>query len=480
MNGIQPSGVQYQVLTPEKIDFIHEKSLELLETVGVKVGGDEMIKLLTDRGCTIGDDGYMRIPKELVEECLEIVPKELTLYTRDGEPNMVLDSRNLKYFGSIADGMEFFDPEQGKLRQYTLEDSAAMCTLADALDNFAFMVFTGVYYGPRSEVHTQLFFYNVLKNFSKTFCLSTNDVPGLKSAIEIAKIVAGGADKLAEKPFIFHYCEPIPPLGFPYDTTERIRLAAEAGIPIVSMPYCMMGGTAPVTKTMALIQNNAEVLASLVMSQVVRPGVGYIYGSMPTVFDMRTTVGSYGAPEFHINVNASAEMAYHYGIPFFGTCGVSDARTLDPQAAAEGMMEVMGALLGKQNVIHDVGMLDHGSNMNPLYLLYIDELIDMAKAYVKGVAIEEDAVDLEVFEHSKGVGHYMEDMHTLKNFKKSIRYSKIFSRKMVNPEESEVMGLLKAKYEDILKNHQCTPMDEARMAEVEKYLEQFDIKAFYE
>ena len=61
------------------------------------------------------------------------------------------------------------------------------------------------------------------------------------------------------------------------------------------MPYSMMGGTAPVTPVGALIQNNADVLMGLVMSQVIKPGASFIYGSMPTVFDMKTTVGSYGA-----------------------------------------------------------------------------------------------------------------------------------------------------------------------------------------
>ncbi|WPK69183.1 Glycine betaine methyltransferase [Eubacterium callanderi] len=472
--------IEYQVLSKEKIQFIHEKSLELLESVGIKVGGEQVTDMLLSNGCETMEDGYMRIPSSLVEKCLELAPKEVVLYDRDGNPNMYLDQRNFKYFGSIADGMEFFDPDIDKLRTYTLEDSSIMCTLCDALDNFDFMVFTGVYYGPRTEVHTQLFYYNVIKNFSKTISLSTNDVEGLKSAIEISKIIAGGADKLAEKPFVFHYCEPIPPLGFPYDSTERIRLAADAGIPIVSMPYSMMGGTAPVTKTMALIQNNAEVLAGLVIAQLTRPGVGYIYGSMPTVFDMKSTIGSYAAPEFHLNINASAELSDFYNLPFFGTCGVSDAKILDIQCAAEGMMQVMNAMLGKQNIIHDIGMLDHGSNMNPLYLLFIDELIDMVKAYVKGYDIEEEDVDMDVFKRCKPLGHYMYDEHTMKNFKSSVRYSDIFTRKMVNPDESEVMPLLKKRYHNILSQHHCSPMDGERLAKLEAYLEQFKIKEFYQ
>ncbi len=472
------SNVSYSVLDSEKIGTIHEKSMEVLETIGVKVGGDIVLKLLVDNGCSVGEDGYIRIPRALVEKCLKSVPKSLTLYDRDGNPNMVIDSRNQKYFGSIGDGMEYYDPETKEIRKYTLDDSVAMCKLCDALEDFKFIVFTGVYYGERTEVHNQLFYYNVIRNFSKTISLSTNSVEELKVAIQISEIIAGGKEKLAEKPFVFHYCEPIPPLLFPYDSTERIRLAAEAGIPIVSMPYSMMGGTAPMSGIMALIQNNVEVLAGLVISQLVRPGVGYIYGSMPTIMDMKSTIGSYAAPEFHLNINASAEMADHYGIPFFGTYGVSDSRTLDMQSAAEGMMEAMNVILGKQNLIHDVGMIDHGSVMNPLYLLFSDECIKIAKAYAKGITIDEDDLDLDIFERNKGKGNYLEDDHTLDNFG-NVYYSDLFSRKMTNPDESEIIDKLTQQYRDILENHKVTPLDEKRLTELEAFLEQYKIKDFY-
>ncbi|MEG2651654.1 MAG: trimethylamine methyltransferase family protein, partial [Eubacterium sp.] len=73
--------------------------------------------------------------------------------------------------------------------------------------------------------------------------------------------------------------------------------------------------------------NNAEILTGVVMTQAIKPGAPMIYGSMPTVFDMKTTVGSYAAPEFHLSVAAASEMCDYYHLPFFGTAGCSDAKT---------------------------------------------------------------------------------------------------------------------------------------------------------
>ena len=47
---------------------------------------------------------------------------------------------------------------------------------------------------------------------------------------------------------------------------------AEHGLPLIHSPAPMMGGTAPVTLAGGLALGNAEVLSSLVIQQLKRPG----------------------------------------------------------------------------------------------------------------------------------------------------------------------------------------------------------------
>ncbi|HEY3426778.1 MAG TPA: trimethylamine methyltransferase family protein, partial [Negativicutes bacterium] len=351
--------IEFTVLNQEKINKIHEKSLYLMEKVGMKISGERSIKLLLENGAAMSPDGLIHIPEKLVNQALKSAPKELTLYTRDGEPAMVINSQNQVYFGSHADQLEIVDPYTDKVRQFLKEDIKTMCTIADYLPNIYFLLSVGMTADVNPAVQTQSTFIETVKHFSKTINFSTNDIESLQDCIDIAAIVAGGLDKLQAKPFIFNYCEPIPPLTHPLESTEKIYISAKNRIPFVYMPYCMMGGTSPMTLAGTLAQCNAEALTGLVITQLVSEGAPFIYGAMPSVFDMRTTIGSYAAPEFHLNIAAMADLVAFYGLPFYGTAGCSDAKVIDEQSISEVTMQIFSTMLSKANIIHDVGVMDH-------------------------------------------------------------------------------------------------------------------------
>ena len=319
------------IIDQEKFNQIHEASLFLMEKVGMKIGGTRALKLLQDNGAVTTTEGLTMIPRDLVERALKSVPKELVLYTRDGEPCMTINGHNPVYFGTHADQLEIVDPFSGSVRKFLKKDTAMMCKLADYLPNIHFVLSVGMSSDVKPEVQSQITFLETVKNFTKTINFSTNDIESLKDIIEIASVVAGGLKKLQEKPFIFNYCEPIPPLGHPNESTEKLYISAENRIPVVYMPYVMMGGTSPMSFAGTLAQCNADMLTGLVITQLVSEGAPFIYGAMPSVFDMRTTIGSYGAPEFHLLVAASSDLSAHYGIPFYGTAGCTDAKVLDEQ-----------------------------------------------------------------------------------------------------------------------------------------------------
>lgn len=94
---------------------------------------------------------------------------------------------------------------------------------------------------------------DTLLNSTKPVNFSSNDVKGLEDQIEILDITAGGMDNFREEPFAFYYCEPIPPLYHPRESTDKLKLIAENRIPTVYIPYCMLGATAPITFSAALL-----------------------------------------------------------------------------------------------------------------------------------------------------------------------------------------------------------------------------------
>ncbi|AET67418.1 trimethylamine:corrinoid methyltransferase [Desulfosporosinus orientis DSM 765] len=461
------------ILDQEKVEQIHEASLYLMENVGMKIGGTRALKLLQDNGAETTSDGLTRIPRGLVEKALKSVPKELLLYTRDGELSMKIDQDNPVYFGTHADQLEIVDPLSGSVRKFLRKDTAMMCKIADFLPNIHFVLSVGMSADVRPEVQSQITFLETVTNFSKTINFSTNDIESLKDIIEIAAIVAGGLQRLQEKPFISYLCDPIPPLAHPQESTEKLYISAENRIPVVYMPYCMMGGTSPMSFAATLAQCNADMLIGLVITQLVCEGAPFIYGSMPSVFDMRTTIGSYGAPEFHLLVAASSDLAGYYGIPFFGTAGCTDAKVLDEQAVTETTMELFSAMLSKAHIVHDVGIMDHCNSVSPELVVLADEIIEGLKHYTQGVEVNGEELALDVIKEAGPGGHYLTNIHTLRNFRK-VWYPDLFSRNMQNSNESQVKGRVKDKIINIMDNHQVPQLDRVILMELKKWYAKFE------
>ena len=459
--------INFNILTPEKIEKIHEASLSLMERVGMKVGGKRGLGAFTKAGCEVSPGGLVKIPRALVAKALETAPKELVLYNRAGEATMTINHENQVYFGTHSDQLEYVDPETGKVRDFLKKDTKSMCTLADALDNIHFVLSVGMSRDVRPDIQTQISFIETVKHFSKTINFSTNDIDSLQEVIDIAAIVAGGLEKLQEKPFIFNYCEPIPPLTHPEESTEKLIISAQNRIPVVYMPYCMMGGTSPMSFAATLAQCNAEALSGLVLHQLISPGAPFIYGAMPSIMDMKTTIGSYGAVEFHLLVAAASEIVNSYGLPFFGTAGCTDAKFLDEQAVSEATMEIFSTLLSRANIIHDIGVSDHCNSVNPELVVLCNEIIENLKHYIQGVEVDDKELALEVIEKIAPAGAYLNEVHTIQNFRK-IFYPTLFGRKMKNPDESEVKNKIQAKIKDIMANHKVPALDAEILAQLDQ------------
>ncbi len=451
-----------------KIDQIHAASIHLMEKIGQRVGGQRALTLFLDHGAGVSPDGLVKIPGSLVGKALKTVPKELILYNRAGEPAMSVGQNNNIYFGCHADMLEIVDPFTGQVRDFVKRDIALMCKIGDYLPNIHFVLSVGLARDVPPEIQTLTSFFETLKNFSKPINFSTNDIQSLQQVIDLAAIVAGGHDQLQQKPFVFNYCEPIPPLNHPEESTEKLTISAKNRIPVVYMPYCMMGGTSPQSFAGSLVQCNAEVLTGLVLTQLVNEGAPFIYGAMPSIMDMKSTIGSYGAAELHLLVAAASEMADYYGLPFYGTAGCTDARQLDEQAVAEATMEIFSSILSKANLIHDVGVADHCNNVCPELVVLSDEIIETIKHYTQGIAIDSEELALGVIEKVGPGGAFLTENHTLKNFKK-IYYSDLFGRKMQSPDQSEVRGDIRIKIKHIIKNHHVPQLDKAVVKEIDGY-----------
>ncbi|MCZ7543527.1 MAG: trimethylamine methyltransferase family protein [Anaerolineae bacterium] len=144
-----------------------------------------------------------------------------------------------------------------------------------------------------------------------------------------------------------HYAEPISPLLIIEESLQKHIFCAEKGIPGAYIPSPNTGGGGPVTLAGAVALGVAECFVGLIITQLVRPGAPFLFGMNTAALDMRSTIVSYGAPEWSMGMAATADMARFYSLPVWGGAGPSDSKIVDAQFGIEATFSIMSAFLSR-------------------------------------------------------------------------------------------------------------------------------------
>ncbi|WP_227765232.1 trimethylamine methyltransferase family protein [Zhaonella formicivorans] len=460
------NGLSVRVLNEQKIAKIHEAALTILDEIGVAVLHQEGRELLDGAGAVVGKGNIVKIPPQLVMKALGTAPKSFIIYDRSGKPRMQMGEGEL-YFGTCLESLEYLDPYTGKTERYRFEHQIKIIKVFDYLSNLEFIQTGGEDADVDPKISDRICFKNTLMHTEKPicFCIGGDDRTSA-DIIEAAAVVAGGYEELAAKPFIFYLCDPVSPRMNVEPSVGHLLTCAEKRIPVVCLPYCTLGGTAPVTFAGALAQCTAEVLSCLVIHQLKSPGAPFIFGAMPTVMDMRTTVGTYGSPELAMLVAASAEIASYYGLPFYGTAGTTDAKSIDAQAIMEATMSCMLSALGKTTMAHDVGFMYHSRVISPELMVITNEIINMIKPFRRGVEVNTETLALDVMRRIPPGGHYLNEQHTFEHFKECW-YPELLDRSRAESVPT-VNEKAREKTIQIIENHILNKVPEDTAGELEQ------------
>ena len=411
MNGgfISQCVPSYRLLTEEQIREIHLATLEVLETIGVRVLNEEGVQLLRDAGCRAKNDNVVLIPNWLVEDCIRSTPSRITIYNRKGEESMRLEGRKI-YFGMGTDLITTCDLKTGQYRPTLLQDVVNAVRVADACGEIDFVSSLGL---PHDVPTNAMYVESVkaeLENTVKPPFFTAAGAEDLTFVLKMAAAIAGGEDRLREKPFLIHYSEPTPPLTHSYGAVRKLFLCAEKGIPICYPPGLLMGGSGPVTLAGGIVQANAEALSGVVLHQLKGKGAPIISGFAAVPLDMAVCTFSYGAPEFRLTNSAMSDLYHYYGIPMWSTVG-TDAHAFDQQAAMEHAIATFMAALDGANLIHDVGYLGQGLISHPGMLVMCNEIISYVKRIVQGFELTPETIGLDAMRAVGPGGNYMAEMH---------------------------------------------------------------------
>jgi trimethylamine--corrinoid protein Co-methyltransferase len=406
----------YNLLTPEQIESLHSATLELLDTVGVDVHHDEARQMLADAGCRLTGDHRVQIPNHLVEAAIQSAPSRIIIYDRLGNEAMRLEGRHI-HFGLGTDLIQTYDLETGQLRPSRLKDVATAAHISDALPHIDFI---GSYALPGDAPTNLIYvdsFKTELENSIKPIFYTAAGLEDITYINAMAAAAVGGEAALREKPIHIHYSEPLTPLTHSFGAVQKLFFCADHDVPVNYTPGMMSGASAPVTLAGAITVGNAEALSGLVMHQLRTKGAPIISGFGMSTMDMRTSTCVYGCPEYRLALSACADLYHYYGLPMWGTAGVSDANCLDQQAGMEWSISIMADAMHGANLIHDIGYLGQGLIGHPAGLVMCDEIISYVKRFVRGFDLDEAHIGLDVIREVGPGGDFLSTEQTMQKFK---------------------------------------------------------------
>jgi trimethylamine--corrinoid protein Co-methyltransferase len=371
-----------QLLDPEQINEIHRYSVRILEETGIQVESREALEVFGKSDAAKVINGVVYLNAELINHAIRSAPSNIEVYNKAGDLAFHLGKKQGRetHFGIGATNTWFQDIESNQVNLFTREHMRISAGLGDMLKHFDMVSTLGIpsdVSAQSSDLYAALDMY---ANTSKPLVLLISGDQQIQKVFELLSHLHGD---ISQKPFCIPYVNPITPLVMNQSTTDKMMASIHAELPLMYSNYSMYGGTSPVTPGGSLALLNAELLAGLVFSQLVKEGSEVILGSLPAAFNMHT-MGSYYTPASYLLNLGCAEMMDHYEIPHCGTSGSSNGRGADLLSSGHLWLNHLSSCMGKVGCAPFVGGNFDSLVFSPATAVLSDQIIGEAREFVRG------------------------------------------------------------------------------------------------
>jgi trimethylamine--corrinoid protein Co-methyltransferase len=458
--------IQMQVLKPDHLERIHSEALQVLDRVGAMVYSEELCRLLRRQGIS-AEDGWVRLPPEVVNAALQTAPRGFSLVDRNGT-ELPLD-RGQGYLYSYFNSTNVSDYGAGGLRPSTKQDVVNWVRLGDALPEIAIANGGGYVRDvpePLQPLHTVA---AIVSNKTKHNLCAPLNLQEAEIWTELDEIAREGQGQ----PAITSGFGMTSPLQLDEDSARILLHVVRNKIPagVISCPVA--GASSPGTLIGSLVLQTAEMLFLLTVAQLVSEGTPLLWCGGTGIMDMRTGSLSYGAVERRLIIAAVAQQAAFYGLPWKGGSLSIDAWQPDVQAGAEKMLAMLTILVhgahSRGFVWGAAGGVATGQAVSLEQMVIDVDLMKAVQRFLRGMDTSEDAWALEVIERAGPGGNYMMNEHTLRWMRaEEVYYSDIANRQ--GEHGQTMLERAHAKVERVLAEHQLSVSEET-VQEIERYVE---------
>lgn len=401
----------------DTLNLIHNASMEILETCGMTFGLPRMVDLFGKNGCkTCGDTVYFQ--RAQLMEWVKTAPASFTLNARNPEHNMTLGG-DAAYYAPGYGAPAIIEPD-GSRRPALFRDYIRLVKLVHASDHFH--INGGILVQP-ADLEPDTAFMSMLHAAmvlsDKCLIAGGGRAEENKIVLDMLSIMAGGYERLLEHPYIIALVNTTSPLMADSHSLQTLETYVLSGQPVMITPATMAGTTGPATLAGSIAMANAEALAGIALTQLIRPGTPVVYGFQSDTADMRFGSIGRGSPEGALCFTYGAALAKYYGLPCRGGGSVTCAKSVSVQAGYEGMMTLLASRQANMNLmIHSAGMMDADAAMSYEKFMADLDIIAMVERFVRGVTVAEESLALDVIKSVGPAGEFLTHAHTMAHCRK--------------------------------------------------------------
>ena len=397
----------------DEIETLHVASLCLLERTGIAVLHDGARERLREAGAEIGADGTrVHFAPELTESLIASVPSSFTLHARNPAHDVLIGDDHLT-FCMMASAPNASDADRGR-RTGNREDFRNFLKLTQ-MHNILHV--SGGYPCEPVDVHASVRHLECVSDLltltDKAYCIYSLGAERNTDAIEMTRIGHGlTTEELQARPSVWSVINTNSPLQLDIPMMQGIIEMSAMGQPVVITPFTLSGAMAPVTIAGALVLQNAEALAAIAFSQVVRKGAPVVYGGFTSNVDMKSGAPAFGTPEYVKAQLVGGQLARRYAMPYRSS-NVCAANTVDAQAAYESVFSLWGAIDGGVNLLkHGAGWMEGGLCCSYEKTILDVDLLQMVAELLTPLDFSDEALALEAIAEVGPGGHFFGTEHT--------------------------------------------------------------------
>ncbi len=455
-------------LSDEEVEAVHQATMRVLAETGIALTEPRSRELLLAAGAQ-AKDSRIRISPELVEKCLQSAGKRTCLRGRGGAQKTLGDGS--LYFHNLGGAPYIYNPPGGARRLATVQDVRDSTRLLDALENCHTIT---PFFTP-TDVPGEIMSLAMYR-YALPFTLKPLQGPGVQYAAE-ARCAFRMAEVIGDpKQNLTLSLSPVSPLTIPDHEALAILEIAKLQIPFAPLPCPTAGTTAPFSIAGAIVQQNAEVLAAIVLSQLVCPGLPVIYCGRLAMMEPRTGISVWGGMELGLASAGTVQIGHRYGLPVNVYGFSTNAHSLDVQDGFERALNAALPALAGADELSGIGEMEAGVMGSFAQMVVDNEFAGSIQRMRRGFTADPEALAVEVIAAvMDGTHNFLGQKHT----RQYLKAGEVFLTKLAERGTWESwsdggrMGLAERaalEADRLLKTHEVPPLEPSQEKELDALL----------